>query len=117
MGVDRFRAARDYADRTRERGCGEGQSRPVEAYGGAVTLSESQRQILGIEFDARRGRLASTQCAAGTLHWAKKQSGRVRPATSFHIPRHTHCQNLAVFRFDRFSLVLLKKFSILQHGV
>jgi hypothetical protein len=80
-------------------------------------LSESQRQILGIEFDARRGRLASTQCAAGTLHWAKKQSGRVRPATSFHIPRHTHCQNLAVFRFDRFSLVLLKKFSILQHGV
>jgi hypothetical protein len=51
-------------------------------------LGEPQRWILGIEFDARRGRLAGTQCAAGALDWAKKQSGRIRPATSFHIP-HT----------------------------
>jgi hypothetical protein len=67
---------------------GAAKGRPVEAYGGAVTLSEPQRWILGIEFDARRGRLADTQCAAGALDWAKKQSGRIGPATSFHIP-HT----------------------------
>ena len=49
MGADRYRAAGDCADRPRERGCGKGQSRPVEACGGAGTLIEPKGRMLRIE--------------------------------------------------------------------
>src|SRR5262249_49278296 len=69
MGADWCRAPAPRVDRPRKRGCGESQSRPVEALRGAVAPTEPKRRNLGIEFDARCEKAHPHPMRRSALNW------------------------------------------------